>query len=70
MVCKGYQFSVFFCRLLIFSKTTFFEKFFQEYHQCHSMDPDQAGHFAGPDLRPICLQRILADNTRRQQVKI
>ena len=32
-------------------------------------DPDQARHFVGPDLGPICLQRLLADDTSRQQAK-
>ena len=28
----------------------------------NSLDPDQAQHFAGPDLGPICLQRLSTDN--------
>ena len=35
----------------------------------NSSDPDQAGHFVGPDLDTNCLQRS-ADNTSRQRVKI
>ena len=31
----------------------------------NSLDPDQARHFVGPDLGPNCLQRLLADDTRR-----
>ena len=42
-----------FCCLLIFFKINFFEKFFQEYHQCVKLDPDQAGFFL-PCLGPIC----------------
>ena len=32
------------------------------------LDPDQARHFVGPDLGPICLQRLSADDTSRQRV--
>ena len=35
----------------------------------NSLDPDQARHFAGPDLVPSCLQKLSADNTRGQRVK-
>ena len=31
----------------------------------NSLDPDQAGHFVGPDFGPNCLQKLTADNTRR-----
>ena len=34
----------------------------------NSLDPDQARHFVGPDLRPFCLQRLRADDTSRQRV--
>ena len=27
----------------------------------NSLDPDQAGHFVGPDLGPKCLQRLSVD---------
>ena len=33
------------------------------------LDPDQARHFVGPDLGPNCLQKLSADDTRRQRVK-
>ena len=60
----------FFCRLLIFFfKIDFFEKFFQEYHQSVSLDPNQARHFVGPNLGPTCLQKLSADNTSRLRVK-
>ena len=59
----------FFCRLLIFSKSFIFEKFFQEYHlSVKQIDPDQARRFVGPDLGPNCLPRLSADDTRRQRV--
>ena len=31
----------------------------------NSFDPDQAQHFAGPDLGPNYLQRLSADETSR-----
>ena len=31
----------------------------------NSFDPDQAGHFVGPDLGPKCLQKLSADDTRK-----
>ena len=31
-----------------------------------SLDSDQHQHFDRPDLGPICLQRLSADDTRRQ----
>ena len=34
----------------------------------NSLDPDQARLSVGPDLGPICLQRLSADTTRRQSV--
>ena len=36
----------------------------------NSLDPDQARHFVGPDLDPNCLQRLSADDTSRQKVKV
>ena len=34
------------------------------------LDPDQAPHFVGPDLGPKCLQKLSADDTRRQRVNV
>ena len=31
------------------------------------LDPDQAQHFVGLDLGPNCLQKLSADDTRRQR---
>ena len=46
-----------FCRLLIFFKINFFEKFFQEYHQSvKRFAPDQAQRSVGPGLDPNCLK--------------
>ena len=53
------KFFMLFCCLLIFFKINFFEKFFQEYNlSVKQLDPYQAQHFVGPDLGPICLQRL------------
>ena len=30
----------------------------------NNLDPDQAGHFFGPDLGPNCSQRLSADDTK------
>ena len=35
----------------------------------NSLDPDQVQHFVDPGLGPNCLQKITADDTRRQRVK-
>ena len=34
----------------------------------NSLDPDQDGHFVGPDLGTNCLQRLSADDIGRQRV--
>ena len=49
----------------------FFQKIFQEYHQCqlNSLDPYKARHYVGPYLGPNCLQRLWADSTSKQSVK-
>ena len=36
----------------------------------NSLDPDKARHFVGPDLGPIFLERLGADDTSRQRVKV
>ena len=46
---------MFFCRLLIFSKSTFLKN---SYSVTSSLDLDQAWHFVRPDLGPNCLQRL------------
>ena len=63
-----------FGRLLIFSESTF-SKILSRYtiytiKGSNSLDPDQARHFVGLDLGPNCLQRLSADDTRRQRVKV
>ena len=58
-----------FCRLLIFSKSTFQKNSFKKtIRVSNSLDPDQARHFVGPGLGPSCLQSLSADNTSRQRV--
>ena len=64
------QFFMFFCRLLIFSKSTFSKNSFRNTISVSiSLDPDQAWHFDGPDLGPNCLQSLSADDTSRQELK-
>ena len=36
----------------------------------NSLDPDQARHNVGPDQGLNCLQKLSADDTRRQSVKV
>ena len=55
-----------FCRSLIFfSKLAFLKK----KSGMPSLDPDQARPFVELYLGPNCLQRLSADDTRRQRVK-
>ena len=42
-----------------------FEKIKNTTNISNSLNPDQAGHFVGPDLGPNHLQRLSADNLRR-----
>ena len=64
--CKilyAYRLIFHFCRLLIFFKINFFnnKKILREYYQCRL--------FVGLDLDPHCLQRLSADDARRQRNK-
>ena len=34
------------------------------------LDADQARHYVRPDLRPNCLQRLLADDISKQRIKV
>ena len=52
-----------FCRLLIFSKLTFWFFSRNSIRLSSSLDPDQARHNVWPDLGPNCLQRLSADDT-------
>ena len=35
----------------------------------NSLHPDQAQHFIKPDVGPNCLEKLSAENTRRQRVE-
>ena len=51
------KFCMLFCRLLIFSTSTFLKHFFRNTIRVpNSLDPDQVQYFVGPDLGPKCLQ--------------
>ena len=59
-------FYLLFCRLLIFFKIIFFERFFRNsIGVSNSLDPDQARHAVGSYLGPNCLQRLSADDTTK-----
>ena len=59
-----------FYHLLIFFKINFFKNIFSNtIRVSNSLDPDQARQNVGPDMGPNCLQRLSADDTRRQTVK-
>ena len=47
------------CHILLFECRIFFNTIRVSY----SLDPDQARHFAGPDLGPNCSQRVSADES-------
>ena len=34
----------------------------------NSLDPDWDRHFVGPDLGPYCLQKLSADDTRKELI--
>ena len=54
-----------FCRLLIIFKIIFSKNSFRNtIYESNRLDQEQARHIVGPDLGPICLQRLLADDTR------
>ena len=51
------HFFMFFCRLLIFFKSSFSKNSYKNtIRVSNSLGPDQAQHFVGPDLGPNCLQ--------------
>ena len=58
-----------FYRLQIFFNINFFEKKFRiTIWVSNRLDPDQARHFVGPDLGPICLERVWSEDASRQWV--
>ena len=44
--------------------------FFKKILECQAFWPDQAGKIVGSDLCPKCLQRLSADNTAKQKLRI
>ena len=57
---------------IFFSKSTFLNYFRNatKVPFLNSLDPDQARHSVGPDLGANCLQKLSADDTSRQRVKL
>ena len=64
-LCMLGNFSCFCCCLLSFSKFDFFKKFFQDL----CLYPDQYQPSVGPDLGPISLQRLSADDKSQRAKK-
>ena len=59
------NFSCFCCHLLTFSKIKVFKKSFRNtIRVSNRLDPDRAQQNVGPDLGPICLQRLSEDNKK------
>ena len=57
-----FNFSCFRC-LLTYFKIDFFKNSFSDtIRVLNSLDPDQDGHFVGPDLGPNYLQRLSPDD--------
>ena len=60
-------FAYLFCRLMIFSKSSFSKISFRNtVRLSNSVDPDQTVHFVEPDRGLNCFQRLSADDTSRQ----
>ena len=65
----GYFFMLFMLSADFFFKINFLRNSFRNTTRVsNSLDPDQARHYVGPDLVPKCLQKLSADDTRRQRV--
>ena len=62
---------IFWCLLIFFSKSTFLKNYFMNIAWLSNrLDPDQARHFVGPDLDPICLCKGYEQTTlARHRVK-
>ena len=70
-LCLLGNFSCFFVVCWFFSKSIFSKNSFTNtIRVSNSLDPDQARQNVGPDLDPNCLQRLSADDTRRQSLII
>ena len=59
-----------FCRLLIFFKINFFEKFFREYQSVKQLESRSGPTFCRPGLGPNYLQRLSKDDTYKQRAKL
>ena len=58
-----------YCRLLVFFKINFFLNSFRStIRVSNSLDSTQAWHFLVPDLGPICLQRLSANDTSSKEL--
>ena len=56
---------------MFFFKIIYFENYFRNIIRVSkSLDPDQARHFVRPDLVPIFLQKLSADDKSRKRVKM
>ena len=57
--------------MIIFIQIQLFPKnYFRITGVSNHLDPDQAKGFVKPDLDSNCLQRLSADDTRRQRVEV
>ena len=64
-LCPLRNFSCFLSSADFFSKSTFSEKSFRNtIWASNRLDPELSWRFVGPDLGPICLQRLSADDTQ------
>ena len=64
-LCMLGNFACFFviCSGFVFFQINFFKKSIRNtIRVSNSFDPDQAGHFVGPDLDTNCLQMLSADD--------
>ena len=60
-LCPLGNFIILFCRLLIFQNQIFEKNILGILSECQTVWI----HFVGPDLGPICLQRLSADDTEK-----
>ena len=65
-LCMLCNFACFFVVCGFFLKLTFFKNHLSGITSVsNSLDPDQVRRFVGPDLGPICLRQLSADNKNR-----
>ena len=69
-LCPLGIFSCYFVVCWFFSKSTFLKNSSRNtIWVSNRVDPDQTWHPVGPELGPICLQRLWAEDTNRQWLK-